>query len=177
MADVFLQGIGLINFEVYRSGTSRLMGLANIELTTAEPETVDMKGNGIAGTVAMPIRSNLGSMELKLTWRTPPVDAAKLFRYERIDLSLYGAVENVDAGNGGLKPHQHRLEVSGFPKNWNLGKWEPSSTIDSELTLEVAILNYFYEGVEKLAFDKLNYVYRIDGEDFASPYRKAVGLI
>ena len=42
---VLLQGSGLVNFEVYRAGTSRMLGLATVELATAEQETVDMKGN------------------------------------------------------------------------------------------------------------------------------------
>lgn len=174
---VLLQGIGLVNFEVYRAGTSRMLGLASIELTTAEQETVDMKGAGIAGTIAMPIRANTSSAELKFTWRTVEPDASQIFGHERIDLSLYGDVEHTDVGTGKMHDVQHRLEVGGIPKSWNLGKWEPSSTVDGETTLELVWLSYYIDGAEQLVFDKLNYVYRVHGEDYASPYRKAVGLI
>lgn len=175
---VLLQGIGLVNFEVYRAGTSRMLGMANIELTTAEQETIDMKGNGIPGTRAMPVRANFGSMELKLTWRTPMPDSANIFGHERIDLSLYGDVEHTDAaGINAMHDISHRFEIGCVPKSWNFGKWEPSSTVDSEQTFEVLTLSYFIEGVEQFVFDGLNYVYRVHGEDYASPFRKAVGLI
>ena len=170
------QGIGVINFEVYRSGTNRLMGLASVELPTIEYETVDAKGNGLAGTRAFPIRANTGSMELKLTWRTTTEEAATLIRHETIDLSLYGAISSYDAATGAIETIQHRIETRVIPKTVNLGKFEPSATADNENTFEIMTLNYYIKGVEWIAIDWANYVFRVNGRDYGQPVRTATGL-
>ena len=170
------QGIGTINFEVYVSGTSRLIGIANVELPTVEMETVDMKGNGIAGTVAMPVRANTSSMELKLTWRTMEKDAAGLIAHKSIDLSLYGVQEHYNSGTGEMTQPQHRIETRVVPKTLNLGKWEPSATVDNENTFEVITLKYTIGGKAVLEFDKFNYVFKANGTDYGTPVRKGLGL-
>ena len=170
------QGIGVINFEVYRSGTNRLMGLATVELPTIEYESTDTKGNGLAGTRSIPIRANTGSMELKLTWRTMTDEAAVLIRHEAIDLSLYGAISSYDAATGAIETIQHRIETRVVPKTINFGKFEPSATADTENTFEILTLNYYIKGVEWIALDWANYVFRVSGTDYAQPVRTALGL-
>ena len=171
-----LHGIGTVNFEVYQSGLARRLGIASIELASVNHETVDMKGNGLLGTTTMPVLGNLESLELKLTWRVVESDTSNMYEHRRLDLSLYADAEHIDAGTGEMKSVQHRLEAGVVPKNWNLGKWEPSATADSEITFEVITLSYNIEGVEKLAFDKLNKIFRLNGDDKLASHRRALGL-
>lgn len=173
---VISQGIAVVNFEVYVSGSDRLIGLANVELPTVSMETSDMKGNGIAGTIAMPVRSNTESMELKLVWRRMEKDAAGLIAHKSIDLSLYSVQSGMDAATGEMHLPQHKIETRVVPKTLNLGKWEPSSTTDSENTFEVITLEYTIDGEEVLAFDKLNYIFRSGGEDFGEAVKRGLGL-
>ena len=173
---VISQGIAVVNFEVYVSGTSRLLGLANVELPTVSMETVDMKGNGIAGTIAMPVRSNTESMELKLIWRRMEKETAGLIAHQSIDLSLYSVQSGIDAATGEMQLPQHKIETRVVPKSVELGKWEPSSTTDSSNTFEVITLNYAIDGVTVLEFDKLNYVFTSNDVDFGSAVRKGLGL-
>lgn len=171
-----MQSIGLINFEVYKSGSDRLIGIANVELPTMEYETVDMKGAGLSGTMSMPVRGNFSSMELKLTWRSIEAEATELFGHKSINLSLYGAVSREDSGTHDLKVQRHKLEVSVLSKTLNLGKWEPSSTTDSESTFELQTLNYKIDGKEVLDIDRLNYVFKVFGTDYSRDTRTALGL-
>ena len=170
------QGIAVVNFEVYVSGTTRLIGIANVELPTVEMETADMKGNGIEGTITMPVRANNASLELKLTWRTFERQAVGLFGHKAIDLSLYSVQEHINASTGALSDPQHKIETRVVPKTLNMGKWEPSSTTDSENTFEIITLNYAIDGKEVLDIDKLNYVFKVNGTDYAKPVRTGLGL-
>ena len=176
MASTLEQGIGLVNFEVYLSGTDRLLGLAQLELPTLEMATVDISGAGIMGQISMPIRANLNSLEVKLTWRRLEKAAATLSAHKSVHLSLYSDQEGIDAATNEFSDPSHYVEIVGVPKTLNLGKWEPSSTVDAETTLEVITLKYTVDGEERIEFDKLNYICRVNGEDYAEPYRLAVGL-
>lgn len=173
---VTFQDIGTINFEVYESGTNRLLGMANVELPTIEYETVDTKGNGLGGTRAFPIRGNTGSMELKLVWRQVNTDYAPLFRHESINLSLYGATSGYEGGSGEIKVIQHRIETRVTPKSDALGKFEPSATMDNEITFEALVFYYYINGVEQLGIDWANMIHRVNGEDYSAPTRQALGL-
>lgn len=173
---VISQGVAVVNFEVYVSGSDRLIGLANVELPTVSMETVDMKGSGLAGTIAMPVRSNTESMELKLVWRRMEKDAAGLIAHKSIDLSLYSVQSGMDAATGEMHLPQHKIETRVVPKTLNLGKWEPSATTDGENTFEVITLNYAIDGKSVLKFDKMNYIFEAGGEDFGSAIRKGLGL-
>ena len=170
------QGIGVVNFEVYLSGTTRLLGIASLELPNMEMATTDVGGTGIMGTMSMPLRGNLNSVEAKLTWRTMEKAASELNRHKAIKLSLYSDQEHYDAGAGEFKDPSHYVEIMGVPKSINLGKWEPSSTVDAETTLEVITLTYKIDNEEVINFDKFNYIYRVNGEDYGQPYRQAVKL-
>ncbi len=174
---VLMQGVGLINFEVYLDGKSRMLGISNVELSNIEYETVEMKGAGLMGTIAMPVRGNMSDLEMKLTWRTMTSEVAELSKHKSVKLSLYSGQESYDAGSGELKVPKHQIEVSCVPKGLNLGKWEPSSTVDDENTFTVITLNYKIDDKEVLAFDKANYVLRVNGADQTEAFRRAVGLI
>ncbi len=176
MANIVAQGIGVVNFEVYLKGTSRLLGMANVELPNIEYETIEMKGAGLMGTLTMPVRGNLNSLEMKLTWRTLEKAAAEITKHESISLSLYSDQEHYDGGTGKFSDPSHHIEVVGVPKTLNLGKWEPSSTVDAETTLEVVTMTYRISNKTVLEFDKLNYVFKINGADQTAAYKKAVGL-
>ena len=174
---VIEQAVGTINFEVYLTGTSRKLGLANIELPTLERETIDMKGNGIGGTVTMPVRGNMSASEVKLTWRSITPWASDFFPHKTVQLSLYSAQQTYDGGTGEIKVPQHRIEISGVPKATNLGKFEPSATMDAETTIEVTTLYYYVDGVEKIGWEPFNYILRVSGEDEGEEVRGALGWL
>ena len=171
-----LQSIGTINFEVYESGKNRLLGLASVELPNFEYESVDMKGNGIAGTTSAPICGNFGDLELKLTWRNTEGATTKLLRHDKIDLSLYAAISKADSGTGSLSVVQHKIETRVWPKSLNLGKLEPSATADGETTFTVVTFNYKIDNKETMHFDRFNYILRVDGTDYSAVVRRTLGL-
>ena len=176
MANIVAQGIGVVNFAVYLKGTSRLLGLANVELPNIEYETIEMKGTGLMGTLTMPVRGNLNSLEMKLTWRTLEKEAAEITKHQSISLSLYSDQEHYDGGTGQFSDPKHQIEVVGVPKVLNLGKWEPSATVDAETTLEVVTLKYSIKNKTVLEFDKMNYVFKINGADQTAALRTALGM-
>ena len=174
---VIEQAVGTINFEVYLTDTSKKLGLATVELPNLERETIDMKGVSMGGTRAMPVRGNVGSAEVKLTWRSMTPGSSEFFLHETVRLSLYSAQQTYDGGTGVIRVPQHRIEISGVPKSINLGKFEVSATMDAETTLEVVTLYYYVDGVEKIGWEPFNYILRVSGEDEGEEVRGALGWL
>lgn len=170
-----LQQLSLTNFECYLNGSETLYSLVDIEMPSIELETVDVKGNGIGGTYAAPVPGNFDSFEIKLKHRLIAEDQAKIFRHESISLACYGNQEVIDTSTGNLKQQQMKLLVTGVPKSYNLGTLEPSTALESEVTLEVYRLEIFIDGNAKLKIDKLNYIFEVNGVDEMSQIRKNLG--
>ena len=173
---VITQSTAVVNFEVYEGGSDRLIGLATVELPNVEFETSDTKRNGIMGTIAMPIGPNLGSQELKLTWRNVEKESAALIGFKSVDLSLYGAVNNIDAATGEITVVQHRIETRVVPKTLELGKFEPSATMDTANTFEIITLLYAIDNDTVIDYDKLNYKFESNGVDYGASVRTALGI-
>lgn len=173
---VNLQHLQTINFEVFEHG-DRLLGIANVTLPSIEFETVDVKGAGLGGTLAVPTRGHTANMELTLQWRSIFEQPLRLFRGSSVMLSLRGAIETYDAALGELKAKAVRVDIRGLPASLNLGKFESSSEMESELKVHLDYIKVVVGGQSTLLeIDKENFVYSIDGNDFLGDVRNALGL-
>ena len=56
-----------------------------------------------------------------------------------------------------------------------LGKFEKASETESESTLNLDYIKIWVDGNEILECDKLNYIFRVNGEDYMAGTRTAVG--
>ena len=166
---------GLINFEVYWD-SSRLLGIADVELPDLKFNSVDIAGAGVAGKLDLPILGHTESIEIGLNWRTVNEDALKLARQTGMDLALYGANQNLDNSDGQSTVEQIKISVRGLAKTATLGKFEPASSTETKTVIEVIYLKIEVDGVEKLELDKLNFVYKVDGDDFLNDVRTALGI-
>ena len=173
---VNLQHLQTINFEVY-SHNDRLLGITNVTLPNIEFETSEIKGAGLAGTLAVPTRGHTSNLELTLQWRSIFEQPLRLLRGSSVMLSLRGAVETYDAATGELKAKAIRVDIRGLPASLNLGKFESASEMESELKLNIDYIKVVVGGQSTLLeIDKENFVYSIDGNDFLGDVRNALGL-
>ena len=170
-----LQQLSLTNFECYLEGSTTLYSLCDIEMPSIEMETVDVKGAGVGGTYATPVPGNFDSFEIKMKHRLIHADQAKIFRHKSVSLACYGNQEIIDASTGNLVQQQVKILVTGVPKSYNLGTFEPSSALETEVTLEVWRLELILDGNSKLKIDKFNYVFIVDGVDEMQTIRRNLG--
>ena len=170
-----LQQLSLTNFECYLEGSTTLYSLCDIEMPSIEMETVDVKGAGIGGTFAAPVPGNFDSFEIKMKHRLISEDQAKIFRHNSISLACYGNQEVIDPSTGSLNQQQVKILVSGIPKSYNLGTFEPSTALETEVTLEVWRLELILNGTTRLKIDKFNYIFEVDGIDEMQTIRRNLG--
>ncbi len=165
----------LINFRVYMNGDD-LVGISDVTLPKLEAITETVKGAGIAGEIDSPTIGHFGSMELELNWRTLLKTNVILAKPTGVDLDLRGAIQVNDSATGTLKSVPAKVVVRGLPKSTDLGKLEMGATTDTKNTIEVTYIKVTIDGSDVLEVDKYNYICTIDGTDYLSDVRTALGL-
>ncbi len=165
----------LINYRVYREGND-LIGTANVTLPSIEAMTDTVSGAGIAGEVETPVLGHFGSTTVTLQFRTVDGDMTTLAAQKAHALDIRGSQQVYDASLGEYKTVPVKLVLRGIPKTLNLGSFEPGSTTDSEVELEVTYLKLDIDGKTKLELDKMNYIFKVGETDFLASVRKDLGL-
>lgn len=165
----------LRNFRVYEESYD-MIGTADVELPTLEALTETIKGAGIAGEIAAPVIGHLGSAETKLNWRTVTNRNISLAAPKAHTLDIRGDQQVYDSTAGEYKTCAIKLLIVGIPKNTELGKFEPATTTGTSNTLETSYMKLTIDGKDKLEFDKYNYIFKVDGKDYLSESREALGL-
>ncbi|MBR4641577.1 MAG: phage major tail tube protein [Selenomonadaceae bacterium] len=165
----------VINYEVFVDG-GRCLGTGSVELPELTYLTQDIKGAGIAGNYSAPTLGHLDSLELKLTFRALYESPIALMEQKAVILSLRGAVQQYDSANGTLKPLPVRIDARGRIKGGAMGKFEPSELMDTEITFECDVISVKVNNIEYFMHDKLNFVNRVNGQDYLASVRLALGI-
>ena len=165
----------LINFEVYSSG-NRLLGLANVDLPEINFITSEVSGAAINGKLDVPITGATESLELTLNWRTWYTDPTKLLRHNVINLSARGALQNYDSSKGQVKIVPLRIDFRGRLKGVGLGSLKPAEQMESSSKIECDYLKITVDGKVTAEIDKYSFIYSVNGVDFMSDVRTALGL-
>lgn len=165
----------LIDYEVYKDGTRKL-GTADVKLPSIEYMSETLKGAGIAGEIDMPTLGQTSSMNVAITWRTVNGSLIELAEPKAHNLEFRGAQQNYDAGTGELKVIPVIVSVRALPKKIDLGKLVKASTTDSSTEMEIDYLKITIDGTIKAEIDKANYKCSINGTDYLSAVRSALGL-
>ena len=167
--------LALINFEAYDSG-ERMLGLTTIDLPELELEQTDTKGAGILGTVSWPVRGNFSNFTTTFHWLTLTETGAKFLNQKQGYLiSLRGAQEGYDAGNGERKVIPVRVDLRCHTTKLSLGKFEPGSQTETELEVMLDYVAITINGQKVLEIDKFNSRFVVNGEDVLEDVRAALG--
>ncbi|MBR2519179.1 MAG: phage major tail tube protein [Selenomonadaceae bacterium] len=165
----------VINYEVFVDG-GRCLGTASVDLPEINYMTQDIKGAGIAGQYSAPTLGHLDSLEIKLTFRAIYESPISLMEQKAVILSLRGAIQQYDSATGVLKALPVRIDGRGRIKGGAMGKFEPSELTDTEITFECDVISIKVNNVELFMHDKLNFVNRVNGQDYLAPVRLALGI-
>lgn len=164
----------LNNFEFYLNGLKQ-PGLVDITLPNLESKTTTITGAGISGDIDMPVSGHTNNLTMELNFRVTEETALELAEIKARDFEMFGAEEVYDAGSGEYQVKSFRVWARILPTSVELGKLSPAETMDTKMTGSVIYLKVSVDGVEKWEIDKLNYIYKINGSDYLSKIRRALG--
>ena len=165
----------LIGFKVY-SAAEDLIGVADVELPTMTAVSEGMQGAGIAGEIDTPAFGQFSGMQIGLTFRTISGDAVALLAPKVQSLDIRGAIQSHDAGNSKLLTIPVKILVKTLPKEMNLGRLAMGVKTDTVNNFEVMYIKVWVGDQEILELDKLNYIFRVNGEDYFADTRVALGM-
>ncbi|MBQ9273291.1 MAG: phage major tail tube protein [Succinivibrio sp.] len=164
-----------INYNIYAEG-ERLVGVGTVDMPEISFLTDTLKGAGIAGELETPVLGHTQSMSCTINWRTVTEDALKMLDTQGTTLTLRAAQQEVAGDTNALSAYGLKVVLKTLPKNVGLGTLEPGASTDTSTELEVSYLKIEVKGKEILEIDKLNFVYKVNGQDRMSAVRQAMGV-
>jgi len=164
----------VINFAVYEDAVEYL-GKSEVTLPEVSNLTEEIKGAGIAGNVEAVILGHTAAMSLTLNFRTVTPATVNLFEPRIHNIDLRTAQQETDTKSGEIKVRRVKYALKIKPKKFAPGKVAPGSPADA--SGEYAVLYYavYIDGVKKMEIDPLNFIYEVNGKDYLSEVRSALG--
>lgn len=166
----------LINFRVYNENED-LLGLADVTLPNFESMTETIKGAGLAGEIDSPVIGHYGSMEVEFNWRTLYQKNLTFVAPKSFTFDLRGANQVKDSESGDYIIQPVKAVIRCVPKNTETGKLDVGTLSDTKNTFEVDYIKISIDNSERVELDKYNYICKVDGVDYLSQVREALGLV
>lgn len=165
-----------VAYRIYYKGTDYL-GTATIELPQIQQMNETLSGAGIAGEIENPTIGITQAMSVKLTFTSVTPEFSKILNWTDTALwECYVSEQVSDDATSVRASVPYQINFLGRAKSASLGTLEQGKKHGNEVEMEVTRLEVLLEDAEKILIDKLNFIYRIDGEDLLAPVRAQIGL-
>jgi P2 family phage contractile tail tube protein len=166
--------VGTIDFAVYEDA-DEFLGIANAPLPSINSKVITINGAGILGDVDVPVLAHLDAMETSLAFRNYTTRLARLHEYRRHVLELRVAQQAENPALGALVTDTVKYVMGVVPKSVSGGTVTPATPLDSTIAFSVRYLAMYVNGEKVTEIDQLNGIYIINGIDYYSDVRKALG--
>ena len=153
-----------INYSVY-ANKRRIGDTKDVQLPSIEYLTDTLKGSGIIGEVDLPSSYQASSMTLTISNRVSndPEDITALLSCN--DIEIRWVTDVIETTNASLGEIGHKAFIKGMLKKADEGKLEPGAGQDGSYEFEVFYYKRVTDGKTILEIDKLNGIFKINGED------------
>ncbi|UQZ90696.1 phage tail protein [Deltaproteobacteria bacterium Smac51] len=166
----------LINAKIYMEGKDELMGVGDAELPDVEFTTESIAGLGLAGELETPVMGHVKSLPFKFKFNVISTAAMVLLQTKTHHLEVYASIQRYDTASGELGSQPVKVVLKTLPKKVGMGKIEAAKKMDNEVELECVYFKLWIGGEEVLEIDKLNFIYRVLGEDMLATVRRDLGM-
>ena len=164
----------LVNFNVYQEG-EKLVGVASeITLPTLEGMSETVSGAGIAGEFESATPGHFSSMTTEIAFKTLFDKAFKLMKPGGQTLTFRASQQFSDFAGNSIDFRPLKIVMKVLPKSVDLGKMAVSAKTETKNTLEVVYIKITENGNEILELDKVNFIYKINGEDILGPIQSQI---
>ena len=162
------------NFAIYEDAVEYL-GMAEVELPEISALTEEITGAGIAGNVEAVVIGNFEAMTLTLNFRTVTDATIRLNepRIHVIEIRAAQQSENTATKQIDIDSMKYVLRVR--PKKLAPGKVAVASPADASGEYAVTYYAIYKNGKKEVEIDQLNYIYYVNGTDYLSNVRRALG--
>lgn len=164
----------IAQFNVYAEN-EKLIGLSGeITLPSLEPITETISGAGIAGEYESAVPGQFGSMSIEIPFKTLYDAAFNLFTPKGQTIVLRASEQSYLPGSGQIVFKGLKITLKVIPKGLDLGKLAIYKPTETKNTLEVLYIKIERDGKELLELDKLNFIFKLNGEDILKDIRNQI---
>lgn len=164
----------VVNFNVYNE-TAKLVGVAGeVTLPDFEAMTETISGAGIAGEYESPTPGHFSSQEIEIPFRTISGSSFDLMKNAGKSIVLRAAQQSFDMAQGKVSQRPLKITFRGIPKGIALGKIGVGTPTETTNRMEVLYIKIEENGKVLLEYDKLNFVFILNGEDLMAAVRNAI---
>ena len=162
-------------YNVYLDGT-KLLGVSDeVTLPNFEALTETLSGAGILGEIDEPILGHFGASEIEIPFRTLNKDMFKIASMQNaISLTLRMSTQTINESDMITDFMPSRVVIKGKSKALTGGKVKQGSGTGSSLKVEILYILVEVDKQPKFELDKLNFVYKVDGNDLLQKVRAQV---
>lgn len=164
----------VINFDIFE-GSNEYYGFAEATLPSVVNKLITASGAGIAGDVEVPVIGHIDPMSMTLNFRTFMPECARLAEQRPHTLELRAAQQSRDSATGAVTVSAVKHIAIVIPKSLNPGTLRPASAADASGEYSVTYFASYIDGVKVLEVDPLNFIYNVNGTDYLSEVRTALG--
>lgn len=164
----------IVNFACYEDGRE-LLGLAQGTLPDITWVANTLSGAGIAGNIETVVLGHIDSMTLTLNFHTLTEYGIRLNEPRRHNIDLRVAQQGENTVKGGLETNSVKHIFVVIPKSLKGGNVAPSASADVSTEFTVRYWATYINGEKKLEIDPLNYICFVNGTDYLSGVRLALG--
>jgi hypothetical protein len=128
---------------------------------------------GVNGEIDSPTLGQFESMEQEIQFNTLYSSAVDMLNpLNAVNLTFRAAQQVYDKSTGGGYAFKSlRIVEMGRVKKFKPGKIEKNNSMEATITLELTYILVEVDDTEILCIDKLNQVYRVNGEDMLADVR------
>lgn len=166
-----------IAYTVYAkiAGKQKLISeTTDLQLPSLEMMTETIKGAGILGEIDWPSLAQIGSMTFSANFRVTGSDSLAIAAPELQEFEVRWVIDKFDTNNIKVGVEAHKAFIKCVPKKHDSGKLETGSGMDGSNEYEAFYFRRIIDGVEVLLIDKFNYIYKVNGTDYASQIKAAL---
>jgi P2 family phage contractile tail tube protein len=164
----------VVNYNVY-DDTEKLIGVAaETTLPNFEAMAETISGAGIAGEYESPTPGHFGSQTIEIPFRTLLDKSFSLMKNRGRSIVLRAAQQSYDVAVGQQLIRPLKITLRGMPKGLNLGKLAPGQPTDTTNTIEILYIKIEENNRTLLEYDKLNFIFIVDGQDLLRDVRNAI---
>lgn len=146
----------------------------SLQLPSMENLTDSIKGAGIMGEIDWPTLAQVGALTFAASFRNSNKKAALLYAPMLQEIEVRWVVDKYDSSNNKIGLTAHKAFLKGMPKKLDSGKIETNVAQEGSFEMEVVYYNHMIDGVSILEIDKFNYVFKVNGVDYAKSIRDAL---
>lgn len=164
----------VVNFNLYDEGEKMIGITGEVTLPNFEAMSETISGAGIAGEYESPTSGHFSSMEIEIPYRTVNGRSTKMMTPTAKTIILRGSQQINDSSAGTIEYQPVKITMKVVPKNLNLGTMGVGQPSETANTLEILYIKIVIDGEEVLEYDKLNFIYVVDGQDILKEVREQI---